>query len=137
MYFGATRAVIQTVSDTQLTVRAAGAPAPGGVAVTVITPGGTTDGLSYTYLDPSTVTSVSPNTGPTTGGTEVTIIGTGLADTDQVTFNGTPAAFAVISDTTLTATTPPSGTDGTVDVTVTGPGGTPSGTFTYVTGPDI
>lgn len=87
VYLGATRAVIQTVSDTQITVRAAGAPAPGGVAVTVITPGGTTDGMSYT--DPSTVTGVSPNTGPVTGGTEVTITGTGLAETDQVTFNGT------------------------------------------------
>jgi YVTN family beta-propeller protein len=116
VYFGPTRAVIQTVSDTQITVRAAGAPAPGGTAVTVITPGGTTDGLSYTYLDPSTVTGVSPNTGPATGGTEVTITGTGLASTDQVTFNGTLAPFAVISDTILTATTPPSGSDGTVDV---------------------
>ncbi|MFI6122985.1 IPT/TIG domain-containing protein [Streptomyces sp. NPDC051064] len=137
VFLGTSRAVIQVVSDTQITVRATAAPAPGGTSVTVTTPGGTTDGLSYTYLAPSTVTSVSPNTGPTTGGTEVTITGTGLASTDQVTFNGTPTAFTVISDTTLTATTPPSGTDGTVDVTITGPGGAPAGTFTYATGPDI
>jgi len=103
----------------------------------VITPGGTADGLSYTYLDPSTVTGVSPDTGPDTGGTEVTITGTGLAATEKVTFDGTLATFAVVSDTTLTAATPPSGTDGTVDVTVTGPGGAPAGTFTYVSEPNI
>ena len=137
VYFGPTRAVIQSVSDTQITVRAAAAPAAGGTSVTVITPGGTADGLSYTYLDPSTVTGVSPDTGPDTGGTEVTITGTGLAATEKVTFNGTLATFAVVSDTTLTAATPPSGTDGTVDVTVTGPGGTPAGTFTYVSEPNI
>ncbi|MEU2588138.1 IPT/TIG domain-containing protein [Streptomyces avermitilis] len=70
VYFGSTRAVIQTISNTQITVRAAGAPAPGGVAVTVVTPGGSADGLSYAYLSPPTVTGVSPSTGPTTGGTE-------------------------------------------------------------------
>ncbi|MET7937865.1 IPT/TIG domain-containing protein [Streptomyces sp. NPDC005322] len=137
VYFGSTRAVIQTVSDTQVTVRAAESPAPGGVTVTVTTPGGSTDGLAYTYLSPSAVTGVSPSTGPTTGGTEVTITGAGLAHTDHVTFNGIQASFAVISDTTLTTTSPPSGTEGTVDVTVTGPGGTPAGSFTYVSEPDI
>ncbi|MFE9993700.1 IPT/TIG domain-containing protein [Streptomyces avermitilis] len=137
VYFGTTRAVIQTVSDNQVTVRAAGAPAPGGTAVTVITAGGSAGGLSYTYLDPSTVTGVSPDSGPTTGGTEVTITGTGLAGTEQVTFNGIPAAFTVVSDSTLTATTPPSGAAGPVGVTVTGPGGAPAGTFTYVSEPDI
>ncbi|MFI9366707.1 IPT/TIG domain-containing protein [Kitasatospora sp. NPDC053057] len=137
VYFGPTRAVIQTVSDTQITVRAAGAPASGGAAVTVTTPGGTTDGLSYTYVDPSTVTGVSPNAGPTAGGTQVTITGTGLASTDQVTFNGIRAPFEVVSDTTLTATAPPSGADGTVDVIITGPGGTSAGTFTYTPDPNI
>ncbi|MFH9229335.1 IPT/TIG domain-containing protein [Streptomyces lydicus] len=137
VHFGPTRAVIQSVSDTQVTVRAAQAPAPGAVAVTVTTPGGSAEGLSYTYLSPSTVTNVSPSTGPTTGGTEVTITGTDLAYTDTVTFNGIQAPFTVISDTTLTATSPPSGAEGTVPVTVTGPGGTPAGSFTYISEPVI
>jgi hypothetical protein len=137
VYFGTTRAVIQRVSDTQVTVRAGGAPAPGGVAVTVITSGGSADGLTYTYVGQSSVSSVSPGTGPTTGGTGVTITGTGLSHTEQVTFHGIPAPFAVISDTTVTASSPPSATEGTFDVTVTGPGGTSSGSFTYVPGPGV
>ncbi len=137
VYFGPTRAVIQSVSDTQVTVRAAGAPGPGGVAVTVFTAGGSADGLTYTYVSPSSVTGVSPDSGPTSGGTVVTVTGTGLSTTDQVTFNGVPAPFEIVSDTTVTATSPPSGAPGTVTVTVTGPGGTPSGSFTYVSGPDI
>lgn len=137
VYFGPTRAVIQTVSDTQLTVRAAGAPGPGGVAVTVFTAGGSADGPTYTYVSPSTVTGVSPDTGPASGGTVVTLTGTGLSFTDQVTFHGVLAPFEIVSDTTVTATSPPSGTTGTFDVTAAGPGGTPSGSFTYVSGPDI
>ncbi|MGA4879458.1 IPT/TIG domain-containing protein [Streptomyces lydicamycinicus] len=138
VYFGTSRAVIQSASDTQLTVRASGAPAPGGVAVTVTTAGGSAGGLTYTYVSSSTVTDVSPNTGPTSGGTVVTITGTGLTYTEQVTFNGTPAPFAVISDTTVSATSPPSGAAGTVAVVVTGPAGDmPSGSFTYVADPEI
>ncbi|WP_327707037.1 IPT/TIG domain-containing protein [Streptomyces decoyicus] len=111
----------------------------------MVTPGGRAEGLSYTYVSPPSVTGFSPNSGPTTGGTAVTITGTGVATTDQVTFNGTPAPFAVLSDTTVTATSPPSGNEGTFDVTVTGPGPGPgpgpgsnaTGSFTYVSTPDI
>jgi hypothetical protein len=68
----------------------------------------------------------------------VTITGTGLAYTEQVTFNGTPAPFGVVSDTTVTATSPPSGAAGTVDVVLTGPAGDmPTGSFTYVADPEI
>ncbi len=138
VYFGSTRAVIQSVSDTLITVRAAGAPGPGGVAVTVLTAGGSAGGLTYTYVSQPTVTDISPNTGPTSGGTIVTITGTGLTYTEQVTFNGVLAPFEVISDTSVIATSPPSGAAGTVTVTVTGPdGSTPSGGFTYVSEPDI
>ncbi|MFF0160490.1 IPT/TIG domain-containing protein [Streptomyces sp. NPDC005263] len=137
VYFGPTRAVIQQVSDTQLTVRAAEAPTPGPVAVTVITPGGSAHGLSYAYLSQPTLTSVDPGSGPVTGGTQVNLTGTGLTATDQVTFNGTPATFAVVSDTTLTTMSPPTGSEGPVPVTVTGPGGTATASFTYVSEPDV
>jgi len=70
-----------------------------------------------------TVSAVSPTSGPTTGGTSVTVTGTNFASGDTVSF-GTAAATAVTvtSATSLTATAP-AGT-GTVNVTVTGPGGT-------------
>lgn len=140
VYFGPRRAVIQKVSDTHLAVRTpagVGAPVAGGVTITVFTPGGRAEGPLYTYLGTPAVTGVSPGTGPTTGGTDVSITGTGLAATDQVTFNGVPATFTAVSDTTLIATSPPSGQEGTVDITVTTPGGTATGSFTYVFEPAL
>jgi len=85
-----------------------------------------------------TVTSVSPNTGPTTGGTVVTITGTGLTGATAVRFGTANAAsFSVSSATSITATAP-AGAQGAVDVTVTTPGGTSAATgadtFTYATG---
>ncbi|NNN20370.1 MAG: hypothetical protein HKL80_00005, partial [Acidimicrobiales bacterium] len=66
-----------------------------------------------------TVTSISPNSGPNTGGTRVTITGTGFSGATSVDFGTTSAAsFTVNSDSQITATSP-SGSTGTVDVTVT------------------
>jgi len=65
-----------------------------------------------------TVTAVSPNTGPTTGGTAVTISGTNLTGATAVKFGNTNAtSFTVISATQI-VTTSPAGSLGTVDVTV-------------------
>jgi hypothetical protein len=82
-----------------------------------------------------TVTSISPTSGPTAGGTTVTITGTGFTGATAVSFGGTAAAsFSFVSDTSMTAVSP-AGT-GTVDVTVTGPGGTSATSsadqFTYL-----
>ena len=67
----------------------------GDVNVVVSTPGGTatlTDG--YTYVVDPTVTAVSPDEGPTTGGTPVTLTGTGFRAGIQVSFDGVPATGA-------------------------------------------
>ena len=72
-----------------------------------------------------TVTSVSPNSGLTAGGTTVTITGANFAAPATVTFGGTAATNVVVaSSTTITATTP-AGTAGaaTVMVTVSGQSG--------------
>ena len=55
-------------------------------------------------------------------GARVAILGYGLTGTTTVTFNGTTAAFTVVSDTQITASVPIGATTGTVQVT--GPGGT-------------
>lgn len=135
--FGANAVTPTVVSDGVITaVVPAGAAGP--VGVTVTTAGGTNNGLSYTYIDAPTITTVAPASGPTSGGTAVTITGTGLANTDQVAFDGTPAPFTVINSTTVSAVTPP-GAAGPVDVTVTSAGGTATVTdgYTYVAGPGI
>ncbi len=76
---------------------------------------------------------VTPNQGPTAGGTSVTITGTGLAVT-ALHFGSNPATFTVISATTITATSPAAG-PGVVDITATNAAGTsvPSNNdhFTY------
>jgi hypothetical protein len=82
----------------------------------------------------STVASVSPATGPTTGGTQTTIIGTNLIGTTQVDFGSVSAtAFTVNSNTSITATAPAEAA-GTVDVTVYNAGASatsPADHFTY------
>ncbi|MEV0494149.1 IPT/TIG domain-containing protein [Streptomyces atratus] len=135
--FGANTAVPTVVSDSQITV-VAPAGAAGAVGVSVTTAGGTNNGLSYTYVAVPTVTAVAPAAGPTSGGTAVTITGTGLATTTEVTFGGTPAPFTVVSDTAVSAVAPP-GAAGLVDVVVSNDAGsaTATGAFTYVTGPGV
>ncbi|RLJ76607.1 beta strand repeat-containing protein, partial [Pedobacter alluvionis] len=87
-----------------------------------------------------TVTALSPTSGPTSGGTSVTITGTDFSGATAVTFGATAATgFTVNSATQITATSP-AGT-GTVDVRITTTGGTSatsaSDQFTYVAAPTV
>jgi IPT/TIG domain len=93
----------------------------------VTTPGGTSpvvaaDDFTYTAAAPA-ITGVSPNSGPKTGGTTVTITGTGFTGATKVTFAGVAAAsFTVVSATKVTAVSPP-GAVGVRNIVVTTPGG--------------
>ena len=71
------------------------------------------------------VTAVSPVSGPTGGGTSVTITGSGFTGASSVTFGGHPAAFSVPSAGTVVATSPADVGPGSVDIVVTAPGGRP------------
>ncbi|GLW13728.1 hypothetical protein Stsp01_04710 [Streptomyces sp. NBRC 13847] len=109
----------------------------GNATVQVTTAGGTTTvpgGFTYTgAVLPPTATGIFPATGPTTGGTPFTIIGTNLTGA-SVTFNGVPATGLVIAPggTSISGVTPP-GTAGNATVQVTTAGGTTTvpGGFTY------
>jgi hypothetical protein len=81
------------------------------------------------------VSQVSPNTGPTTGGTSITITGTGFTAGSEVDLAGVAATgVAFVSSTEITATAP-AASAGTVDVIVTSAGGSstanPADQFTY------
>ena len=100
--------------------------APGQYDTVVVTPGGTSTTPSSDLLvvqqDAPAVTSVSPDSGPQSGGSPaITIHGTGFSGTGftttDVSFGGTSASFSVTNSTTIAAT-PPAGT-GLVDITVT------------------
>ncbi|WFE26787.1 IPT/TIG domain-containing protein [Solwaraspora sp. WMMD791] len=112
-----------------------GAAGPADVAITF--PAGTADAGTFTYVPP-TIDSVVPETGPNTGGTTVTVTGSGLADATDVTFGGVPGTNLVVdpSGTSLTVVTPP-GPAGPVDVVVVLPGddAVASDGFTYTSGP--
>ncbi len=73
---------------------------------------------TFTHATPA-VSSISPTSGPTRGGTRVTIVGTnlGLAQVG-VTIGGQPAAVVAAMPTTIDVVTPP-GVAGTTTVVVT------------------
>ena len=124
--FGSTPAASFTVnSNGSITAVSPAGTAGTRVDITVTGPGGTSTTLSadqFTY-GPQ-VTSVAPATGPTNGGTTVNITGSGFTGATTVSFGNTPAlSFTVNSATSITATSP-SGSPGTVDVTVTTPSAT-------------
>ncbi len=74
-------------------------------------------------LSSTSVTNVQPNTSVEAGGARVTISGADFTGATEVKFGATKAtSFAVNSAGAITAVAPPG--KGTVDVTVTGPGGT-------------
>ena len=87
------------------------------------TPGGTSNAVAYTYVAVPVLTSLTPNEGPLPGGNTVTLTGSHFTGASAVSFGATPAtSFTVDSDTQITATVPAG--PGTVNVTVTTPGGT-------------
>ena len=116
----------------------------GGSGIGDVNGSGTVDGVDLASLLSSwgqsppwagpTVSSVSPATGSTAGGTPITITGTSLTGATSVTVGGVAAtSVVVVSSTSVTAVTP-AGTVGAKSVAVTTPSGTASlaSAFTYV-----
>ncbi len=98
-------------------------------------------GAIWVFISPPpSVTNVSPDSGPIGGGTTVTITGTNLGEATAVGFGSTSAtSFKVNSATSITAVAP-AGT-GTVEVTVSAPGGESATSvadqFSYVPAPTV
>jgi hypothetical protein len=116
------------LSDTKITA-ASPAQAASMQTVFVTSAGGTSAPIlsiaTFFYDAPvPTVTAISPTSGPIAGGTTVTITGSGFIGAGQVTFGPDAAAgFTVVSDTEITAVSPPQ-SPGARDVLVTTAGGT-------------
>jgi len=140
MFGSATATNVVVVNSTTITARTpAGSAGP--VTVTVTNSTGLSGSLTngFTYLAPPIVSTVSPNSGATTGGTAVTITGTNFAAGAAVTFgSGTAINVVVVNSTTITATTP-AGSSGAVTVTITvnGQSGNLANGFTYVIAPTV
>ena len=133
---GAAATSVVVVSATQITANTP-SHAQGSVNVVVTNPDGQSATLTggFTFGAPApNLTTVSPRTGLTTGGTPVTLTGQNFASGATVTFGGAAAtSVVVVSATQITAKTPPH-EPGSVNVVVTNPDGqrgTLSGGFTY------
>jgi len=135
--FGGSALTVSTISATSVTGTTTG-HAAGAVTVTVTNPD-TQSGtcivcFTYTAPPPPTVTSVTPNTGASAGGSAVTVSGTGFQSGATVSFGGSALTVATISATSITGTTTAHAV-GAVTVTVTNPeaqSGTCSACFTYL-----
>ena len=134
--FGARSASFTVSSDTRI-MATSPAGSAGPVDVTVTTPVGTSATSmadQFTYFPPPTVTAIAPSNGPIAGATAVTITGTNFTGATTVKFGTATATFTVSSATQIAANSP-AGSAGTIDVTVTTPGGTSktstSDQFTY------
>ena len=100
---------------------------------------GLSSGVSQSgmFLDALSITSISPNSGPITGGTSVTITGTGFVAGQApfvVKFGGDAATSVTRIDNTHLSAVTPAHVAGTVDVEVTdktGTGATLMNGFTY------
>src|SRR5207248_2990456 len=128
--FGGVAATSVTVNSAQsITAVSPATVTPGVVDVIVTSSGGTSnntaaDDFTYNAAAPS-ITSVSPNNGPSGGGTSVTITGTNFITGATAKFGLTSATGVVVnSATSITAVSPATLTTGAVDVTVTTSGGT-------------
>ncbi len=97
---------------------------PGAVDVSV-TSAGSTVTLSLAFRFQMVLSGISPGEGPASGGTTVTLTGSGFVPAGtSVRFGSLMAANVVVSDSrTLSCTVPPNGSPATVDVTVSSAGG--------------
>jgi IPT/TIG domain/FG-GAP repeat len=138
--FGATDATSFKVNS-ESSITAVSPAGTGTVHVTVTTPEGTSATSAadqFSYVAAPTITKVEPAEGPEAGGTSVTITGTNFNGTSAIMFGSRAAAgFKVNSESSITAVSPKGA--GSVDVTVTTPGGTSpvseADKFSYVPAP--
>src|SRR5207247_1141599 len=96
--------------------------APGLTDVTVTNPDSQsgTCASCFTYVAAPTVSSVTPNSGPSAGGTSLTVNGTGFQAGATVSFGGSALTVSTVSATSIAGTTTAHAT-GTVDLVVTNP----------------
>jgi plastocyanin len=138
--FGATAATNVNVASATSITATTPAHAVGKVDVVVTNSDAQSATLTqgFTYALPApTITNISPATGPTSGGTQITITGTNFQDGATVKIGASPATdVTVVSATSITARTPlgPVTSQLSVDVVVTNPDSTKAtatGGFTY------
>jgi hypothetical protein len=134
--------LFSVVSDSVITTTTlAGTAGPAVIMVT--TPGGS-DITTFTYWNAPSISTISPNQGPTIGGQLIIITGTNFfedgLDSPTVTIDGNSCAPLFVNSATEIQCETPAGTSGAKNVVVTTPGGafaTSIGGYTYFGAPTI
>ncbi len=124
-----------TIAGGTGTAYADGASYPFGAAATLYAQWTASPPSGGSTTFPPTINSISPVLGSVSGGTSVVITGTNFSGTGVVEFGAAPAVdVIVVNSTTITARSP-ANSAGSINVTVTTPGGTsspvPADSFTY------
>jgi hypothetical protein len=127
--FGATPATSFTVNSNFQITAIAPAHVAGAVDVTVTTPNSTSSSSptidAFSYVGPPAVTGITsvanPAGGPTGGGTQVTVTGSGFDKVTGVAFGAVPATSFLVNGLNSINATAPAGS-GTADITVTAGG---------------
>jgi hypothetical protein len=105
---------IQSSGNTQIPAR----PGPGDVPAQILSAAGLEPAYRHLVTSaPPAVTMMSPASGPTTGGTQVLVSGSGFTPGARVFFGDQPAAAVTVLSANFLAATSPAGS-GTEDVTV-------------------
>jgi hypothetical protein len=132
---GSPSTAVTVASSTQINAMSPAGSA-GSVSITVTNPNTQSASLAsgFTYSSAPAVSSISPNSGPVTGGTTVKIFGSGFQSGASVAFGGIDAtSVTLVSSTEIQAVSPVSPA-GTVSIAVTNTdsqSGTLASPFTY------
>ncbi|MSU59683.1 MAG: hypothetical protein EXS35_16210, partial [Pedosphaera sp.] len=121
--FGASNATTVNFSNATLVTVFAPAHPPATVHLTVVNPDGQSAVASnaFTFVGPPLITGVTPASGPTAGGTLITITGSNFVDGLSVFIGGSGADSVNFSNATLVTAVTPAHAPGLVDVTVINP----------------
>ncbi|MDQ7825239.1 MAG: IPT/TIG domain-containing protein [Candidatus Eremiobacteraeota bacterium] len=130
--FNGTASTFTVTSDTSITTTVPSGATTGDVVVTNSKGSGS---KSFTVIPAPTITKFTPASGAP--GDVVAIEGTNFTSATSVKFNGTSATFAVLNDSTISATIPGGAGSGTISVTTPGGTGTSADNFSIEGAPTI
>lgn len=132
--FGEKAATNVSVNPSGTSIMATIPAGSGTVKVKVTTPFGPSAEVDFSYVAKPAITGIDPTGGPVTGGTAVTITGSGFASGSQVKFGDTAATNVTVSSDgkSIHATSPAGSAAGPVNVVVTATcGASNAAGFTY------
>lgn len=134
VYFGDNGAVISSITNTEIKVKAPASTITGLVSVKVVNADQQevilNDGYNYLPV-PITVTSLSVTSGSVKGGNLVTVYGTNFNSLMTVTVDGQEVAYTFLATNRIRIQMPTANAAGTVDITVDRAGAQASIQYTY------